>query len=212
MKTPATILFSLLAVLMIAFATSASANLVTNGGFETGTFSGWYHTGNISDDYVGVPGNSGFFSAVLGPIGSTASLSQALSTTGGAFYDLSFSLANSVGGAGANNANLNVFGQPVDFRILWNGVQIYDASLTPLGVFTQYNFVVQATSAATNLEFVYRNDPGFFFLDDVSVELHQATAGVPETGSSALLMGLALVGLFGARRLFGAQRAAGQVA
>jgi hypothetical protein len=207
MKSPATILFSLSAVLLVAFATPASANLVTNGGFETGDFTGWFHAGNTITDSVGGPGNSGAFSAVLGPVATTASLSQTLSTTSGAFYDLSFFLANSAGGN-----RTNVGGAPVDFRIIWNGVQIFDASLTPPGTFTPYNFLVQATGAATALEFVYRNDPGFFFLDDISVEPHQAAAGVPETGSSVLLMGLTLVGLFGARRVFDVQRATGRMA
>ena len=46
MKSHPKNLFGLCAVLLIAFACHASANLVTNGGFETGDFTGWTQSGN----------------------------------------------------------------------------------------------------------------------------------------------------------------------
>jgi len=67
--------------------------------------------------------------------------------------------------------------------------------------FTQYSFTLQATTTSTYLEFIFRNDASFFNLDNVSVELHPT--GVPETGSGALLMALALAGLCGAQRILG---------
>ncbi len=184
---------------MVAFATPASANLIVNGGFETGDFTGWTQADNTA--LTGVSAGaaySGNFGAYMAPPDSTGTLYQEFATVAGAFYDLTFYLRNSGGGTGPN-----VDGEPVDFRVAFAGNFVPGGDVSDVGSsFTQYTFTVQATSTSTRLEFVFRNDSDVFNLDDVSVELHQ-TSGVPETGSSAWLMALALAGLFGAHRIFG---------
>ena len=203
MKTSLSTRLAIICILFFTTAGLASANLLVNGGFETGDFTGWSQAGNTG--FTGVDGNpnSGNNAAFLGPVGSTGNLIQGFATVAGAFYDLTFYLSN--GGAGGNNPNVN--GQPTDFRAVFAGSFVAGGDVSNVGSsYTQFHFLVQATGAFTFLEFVFRNDSSFFFLDDVSVELHQAS-GVPETASSAMLMGLALVGLFGAQRVFGGRRA-----
>jgi hypothetical protein len=43
---------ALAAGLLIAGSASAATNLITNGSFETGDFSGWTRTGSVPDGYI----------------------------------------------------------------------------------------------------------------------------------------------------------------
>src|SRR5262252_9352602 len=71
-----------------------SANLVTNGDFETGDFTGWSvtHAATGSDIFVDIgPGPDPTFGAFFGATGSDFdSISQTFATTPGASYTLSF--------------------------------------------------------------------------------------------------------------------------
>src|SRR3954452_4923155 len=79
---------------LIAAAGIAKANLVTNGGFETGDFTGWVQSGDTS--YTGVDGNpySGVYGAYSGPVSGLGFHSQVLPTTAGTGYTISFFLSN----------------------------------------------------------------------------------------------------------------------
>src|SRR5207342_1372158 len=84
-------IYILLPIALLCSAAVANANLVTNGGFETGDFTGWTNGGNTG--FTGVdPGiqHSGTYGAFFGPIGSNGFLSQTLATTAGGVYTLSF--------------------------------------------------------------------------------------------------------------------------
>ncbi|HEY4256480.1 MAG TPA: VPDSG-CTERM sorting domain-containing protein [Candidatus Udaeobacter sp.] len=190
-------LYILLPIALLCSAAVADANLITNGGFETGDFTGWTEGGHVSNMFVTGPfvfaPHSGSFQSVLGPVGSDGTLSQTLATTAGGLYTVSYWLANTGG-------------TPNDFSMSFGGVTIPGSVIIDGGAFgyTQFTFSgLLATTGSTVLEFSFRQDPGDWGLDDISVD---AARGVPDTGSSMLLLGLGLVGLCLAQRTLRSQR------
>jgi hypothetical protein len=151
------------------FTDSPTRNLVVNGGFETGDFSGWAVTGNTG--FTGVTRDdphSGSFAAHLGPIGSLGFITQtqALSTVPEAQYTLSWWMEVDPGA-------------PNEFRASWNGTVIFDGVNMPAEGYRQYTFTVKATSTQTTLQFGYQHDPAWINLDDISVQLVTPTVNQP---------------------------------
>ena len=142
----------------------AIANLVVNGGFETGDFSGWTQSGRLDSTLVtsggygfpGIPHSGGFFAA-LGPVGGDGFLSQDLATTPGASYHVSYDL-------GSDGA------MPNDFSASFGGQSIFSTQSIPRQGYQLYSFDILATSNVSTLRFGFQNSPGFLNLDDVSVE------------------------------------------
>ncbi len=95
-------------------------NLVFNGSFEAGDFTGWTIGGGsgdktrlVSGPFYAYPGaEDGQFYAALGPVGSDGTISQTFATTAGANYIFSFWMAS----AGDD---------PSDFSAKWNGTQVF---------------------------------------------------------------------------------------
>ena len=159
--------------------TLVGPQLVQNGGFETGDFTGWSLTGSASANFVGdaaVPFtnafgrvryygsyyiHSGLYAAFLGESGDLASLSQTLATVPGQAYLLSFWLDNP--GKFANPPT------PNQFTVAWNGNVLFNQANMRVFSYTNKQYVVSATDWSATLVFGAQNNPDYFGLDDVSV-------------------------------------------
>lgn len=181
------------AVLSVMLAGHASAgNLVVNGGFETGDFSGWTVVANGAaevepDGYVynGMTyySHSGNYFAALGSDILSGSVSQTLSTIAGQSYTLSFWLASD-----GLTPNL--------FKVLWDGSTLSDQTNIPAQGYLEQTYSVQGTGTDT-LMFYGGDGPGYLSLDDVSV----IGSAVPEPASFTLLtLGIASIAGYGWRR------------
>ena len=153
----------------------ASADLVFNGGFETGDFTGWILSGNpIPGTVDNLNPHSGLFAADLIAAGSPSFMDQFLATTPGVTYNLTYFLDVSFSFASPPEA---ANGAPVEFVTQVNGITLFDQTDIPPQPYMRYSFPFLATGTSTDLKFGFRNDAGAFFLDDISV------AAAPEPGS-----------------------------
>ncbi|MGD0745485.1 MAG: LamG-like jellyroll fold domain-containing protein, partial [Verrucomicrobiota bacterium] len=150
--------------------TNGNANLsslVSNGGFETGDFSGWTDdgSGDVTADtnYV----HSGAYGAEFGEVGSLGYIYQTLSTAPGTNYYLSFWLDSPDGLT------------PNEFLVSWNGTTLLDETNLPAIGWTNILFQVTATGHSTVLEFGFRDDPTELGLDDVSVTTTNPVPAAP---------------------------------
>ncbi|TCV80120.1 PEP-CTERM sorting domain-containing protein [Sulfurirhabdus autotrophica] len=157
---------------------SAHAELITNGDFETGDFTGWSQAGDTN--WTGVIDSnplSGNYTAVLGAYNKTGggSLSQTFATLVGSTYSLTYWLAND---EWLGNSAPNHFSSQIGNTTLFSQFDM------PVQDYTQYTYSFVATSLATALKFEFGNDPAYFYLDKVSV--NQVSA-VPEPATTWLL-------------------------
>jgi hypothetical protein len=169
----------------------ASPNLVSNGSFETGDFSGWTEGGNFQATSVTFGGfyeysgaQDGTWYAVMVPPGSDGTLSQTFATTAGAHYEFDFWFAS-------------VGDDPSDFSAYWDGTQLLsltDPNTSP--AWTLFTYDVTGTGSDT-IQFAFRDDPAYMALDNISVT--QISGTTPEPGSF-LLLGSGLLAALGTLR------------
>lgn len=147
-------------------APAQAVNLVSNGDFETGDFTGWNNDGNQS---VGVnspaPSNNGTNVAYFGKVGSLGFISQTIATTAGENYQLSYQLYS-------DNKT------PNEFQVELNNNTLFDKVNIAAQPFTTYDFNFVGTGSDT-IGFGGRNDPTWLQLDNVAVNTTAATS-VPE--------------------------------
>jgi len=189
MKALPKILLALTAVAALSFAHPAKAiNLITNPGFETGDFTGWTQSGNTANTFVvgtlSIAPHSGNFQAALGNV-TTGFLSQMLALAVGTTYTVDFWLANNVPGINSFAASLG-------------GVTGFSVTNAGASGYAEHTFNFTYTGGSTQLLFTFLNAPGSWFLDDVSVT--PTGVGVPDGGTTVMLLGMAFGALGLARR------------
>jgi hypothetical protein len=174
-------------------ANAAVVNLLTNGSFETGNFSGWTLSGNlgflgVATSFSGVLPEDGHYLAYAGAVGSNNVLSQTFADVAGDTY----TMTGWVYGFG---------GRPSDL-----GLNITDSLDNPLASifinpyprsgWTEYSlsFVGSGLDKFTILS---RNDPSYQLLDNFQI----LNTTIPEASTWAMmLLGMAGLGFAGYRK------------
>jgi hypothetical protein len=157
------LLLSLSLLLLVLVPTARANNLVVNGGFETGDFTGWTVTGTDFYGWNGISTNiphSGTYSAYFGNPTSLAYISQYVTTVPGQSYILTFWIAQQPSGYAPDNEAV----------LYWNGVEIGSGVNLPVMTWTEEGAYLTATGTSTELEFGAMDGPGWIALDDVDLE------------------------------------------
>jgi len=192
---------AILAVVLPAFFGAQSvlaAQLVANGGFETGDFTSWTLAGPVTSSanpsaFYGVDAldaDTGTYGAYLSTNSTQLSpnqltLSQTLTVQPSHEYVVSFSLAQDAA------PDLPNFGN--SFELSLGNTVVVDKTNLPVFGYTDYSYAFFTPAALTTdtLTFTIQNDLGYFSLDNVSVTAAPEPASflliVPAFGLCALL-------------------------
>ena len=159
-----------------ATATVFDSGLISNGDFGTGNFTGWDRSGYI-DPYTEVvydkPPHA--YSAYLAADGDLGYISQNFSATAGNYLKISYDLESD----GST---------PNAFIVTFNGTDWYNETNLSDFLFTTYSFYVSALSS-NSLRFGFQNDPGSFWLTNISVIQPEITETSPPNKASDLAAG-----------------------
>src|SRR5579884_1148585 len=139
----------------------AATNLLVNGDFESGNFSGWTLSGDTNDTFIDDgsffgPPFSGSYEADLGTISSMGYLSQSIPTAAGANYLLSFWFSN---------PDMD----PNEFFVNWNGKTLFARTNFQASNWTNVQVTLPSSSTSGVLQFEFEDDSFVVLLDDVSV-------------------------------------------
>lgn len=162
----------------------AGANLLNNGGFETGDFTGWTQSPKNDLVYVDTYPQEGNYAALFQNPTDPVTIGQTVTgLNANGMYSWSFYSANDTAGDNSFNA-------------LFNGHNFVALTNQPVSSYTLYSGTVQASSAGSvTIAFDAHNGPGTFYLDNVSL------AAVPEAATWAMMLGgFGLVGVTMRRR------------
>jgi len=197
------------ALVLLGIVPNAFGAIVTNGGFETGDFTGWSVTGNVTVGQFN-PFNpccapsEGIYRANFngGDLTPNGLLSQTFTTNPGTEYFLEFDFAK--GGPGSGTASLNV--QVLGLSPLLN-VVVNDSVGGEPGAYTSYSYSFFADGTSSTLVFSDVTVGTISFdalVDNVSVSAVPVPAAAWMFGSSLLvLIGASRKQIKGDRPLFG---------
>jgi hypothetical protein len=182
MKSIGLFLSATVAALVLGVSSSQAANLIINGSFETGDFTGWTQGGDtaytsvVPSGFDGITAEDGDDYAALGPVGADGTLSQTFADTPGAIYLSSFWMASD----GLTPNDFGATGPGSLFLPTMNDI--------PASGFVQY-YGYFTGSGSDTITFNFRSDLGYLGLDDVSV------TAAPEPATWGLMLaGLGLAG------------------
>jgi len=151
-----------------------TTNLVANGSFEAGAFTGWQLNANdtlvTNQNYDGFSPETGADYALLGSRYQNGTLSQSITDTPGEALTLTFWLASD--GQAYN-----------DFTASFDGHTLLALTNIAAQGWTLYSETMIATGTDT-LRFSFRDDPQYLALDNVSV----TPSALPEPSAGALLL------------------------
>ncbi len=169
------------------------AQLVENGSFETGDLTDWTlllggppaNTGVLQSGqaanafpspYVPYAAEDGDYYAAFGQLApNTDSISQAITTTIGDHYQLSYYLIN-------NGSS------PNEFSVSLNGLSTTEVNV-PNQPWTEYTVNFTASSTSTLLAFAGFDDPSVLGLDNIVLTDTSTDPAVPEPSTWAMLLG-----------------------
>lgn len=161
-----------------------------NGGFETGNWHGWtvsggaFYCGNHPAGISTSAPHSGMYSACFGNPNTLTFISQTLATVPGQEYEISFWYAQQPPDQTVEN----------EAQIIWGGSTLADVFNVPVRPWSFAAIFATATDTSTTIQFGFDNVPGWFALDDVSVD------PVPEPEVAVLCgIGFALLTAFKTR-------------
>lgn len=168
-------------------ASTAHANLVTNGDFSTGDFTGW----TVNDPSGSLDAST--YDAEFGPAtnydvppATPSTISQSISTANGRTYSISFDLSMGMGDGG----NF--------FQVLEGANPLGQWSNTTVPPSTLYTYFFTASGPTTTIAFSGWNSASWDVLDNVVV--NQVSA-VPLPASGYLMLSaLGIVGFMATRR------------
>jgi hypothetical protein len=200
-----------LGISMALWAASASAggiDLVANGGFTTGDFTGWTSSSdenwyvNGIDTNPGAPSDTSY-AAENGCVGASCNdpvngswITQSLATEVSQTYTLTFfydpgPLNEDEGGGGIDAiADASVI-TTTELDVLWDGSLVTGGQIVNAtsSTWEEYTFTgLTASTTSTVLEFTGREDPAYLQLTDISVTA-DASPTVPEPASLTLIGG-----------------------
>jgi hypothetical protein len=178
---------ALVATALLATSANAAINLITNGSFETGDFTGWTTGATSFPQYIVTsPVEDGLYAAqIAGYSYGADTLSQVVATAAGQTYELSFWRYQVLAGP------------TISLDVTWDGTTVF-SELNPI-VQAYQNFTASVVGTGSDtLVFTAVNDPAYTYLDNVSL-----TAAVPEPATWAMMLlgfvGLGVAGYRGSR-------------
>ena len=131
------------------------SNIVNNGDFETGSFSGWTVGGRNASATIITNAEHGSLAAALGGQGGT--ITQTLPTTVGQKYELTFWLADEQAG------------KRESFSASIGTAKYSETSPTQAHGYVEHTLDFTATATSTVLQFQFQNVPAHWHLDNVAV-------------------------------------------